>query len=164
MTATDTGRIAPIVGLPRNRMATAGLALGILALVLDVLLVPTILGVVFGAVGMSRAARRGGVGRVRAFVGLALALVAVPLQGAIAVPLLLAVQNEAHVAVIRSDIENQALNGGVRLADLRCPAGLRPMPGERFTCGATTSAGRRLLIDVVLGGDERPLPVSARLR
>lgn len=160
--ATPPDQAMPLQDAQRNGIATAGLVLGIVALVLDVALIPTVLALVFGGVGLSRAAARGGVGRVRAIVGLVLAVVALPVQAAIAIPVFIGVQNAAKVAAIHSDIENTAANSGVHLTALTCPAGIRPVAGERFTCDATTSTGERLLIDVVLGDNGAPTSIGAR--
>ncbi len=145
----------------KNGMATAALVLGIVALLLDVLLVPTVLAIVFGAIGISRAGTRGGLGRARAIVAIVLGVVALPVQAAIAIPVYIGVQEGARVAAIRADIENDALNSGLRLTDLACPSGLRPFAGERFTCTATAN-GQHILIDVALGADARPTSISAR--
>lgn len=145
----------------KNGIATAALVLGIVALLLDLLLVPTVLAIVFGAIGISRAGNRGGTGRARAIVAIALAVVALPVQAAIAIPVYIGVQDAARVAAIRADIENEALNSGVRLTDLACPSGLRPFAGEHFTCAATAN-GQHILVDVALGADARPTSISAR--
>ena len=147
-----------------NGFATAGLVLGIVALVLDVALIPTILALVFAGIGLGRSGERGGAGRVRAIVALLLAVLALPVQAAIAIPIFIGFQNAAKVAAIHSDIENTAASSGVRLVGLTCPADLRPFAGEQFTCDATTSTGRRLLIDVVLGASGTPSSIGARQR
>lgn len=58
---------------PSNTMATASLVLGIVSLVANLLLVPTILGLIFGIVGLNRAPRLGG--RNKAIVGIVLSVV-----------------------------------------------------------------------------------------
>jgi hypothetical protein len=82
---------APVA--PRNGMASAGLALGITGILLCWLplvgLVAGILGIVFGAIGMSKAGRLGGVGRGAATGGLVCGIVSVvllPVMAAIAIP------------------------------------------------------------------------------
>ncbi|MDQ1531214.1 MAG: hypothetical protein QOE37_1319 [Microbacteriaceae bacterium] len=144
----------------RNPMATAGLVLGIVALLFDLLLVPTILGIVFGGIGATRAGRLG-VGRARAIVGIVLAVVAIPVQAAIAIPIYLAVQDTARVSLVKSEIVNEAANEGVRVTQVDCAPGAAVRPGSRFDCTAITSAGERLIVGVTVGPDRR-LAFSAR--
>jgi hypothetical protein len=69
----------PAVPAIRNTRATAGLVLGIVAMVVDPLGVPAILGIIFSGLGLSRAGELqrvgyGPVGRTRAVWGLVLSI------------------------------------------------------------------------------------------
>lgn len=77
----------------KNGMATAGMILGIVGIVLCwvplVGLLCGLLGVIFGAIGMSRAGRLGGIGRGAGVTGLATGIISVvllPIMAAIAIP------------------------------------------------------------------------------
>lgn len=159
--------VAPAAGapystaLPRlaprsNRMATAGLTFGILSLVANVLLVPTVLGIVFGAIGAARASRRGGIGRVRGIVGIvlgALGVVAAGVQLAVLIPVFLGLQHGAVVAAIRGDIADAAASHGVTVASVECPRDASLWRPGTFSCLATRTTGERDVIRVTVSRD-----------
>lgn len=148
--------VAPMVGVPRNGLATAGLVLGIVSLLLNVLLIPSILGVVLGAVGASRAVLRGGVGRARAITGIvlsALGVVAVGVQLAVLVPLVLGLQHQAQMAQVRSAVVDGAAARNVRITDVTCPATANLRVPGTFTCGAGAATGERFAIAVMVAPD-----------
>jgi hypothetical protein len=101
------------------------------------------------------------VGRARAIVGIVLAVVAIPVQAAIAIPIYLAVQDTARISLVKSEIVNEAANEGVRVTQVHCAPGAEVRPGSRFDCTAITSAGERLIVGVTVGPDRR-LAFSAR--
>jgi hypothetical protein len=139
-------------------MATAGLTFGILSLIANVLLVPTILGIVFGAIGTARAARRGGVGRARGIVGIVLAalgIVAALVQLAVLIPLFLGLQHGAVVAAVQSNIADVAASHGVTIASVECARGASLSHAGRFDCLATRTTGGRDLVEVSVSPDGR---------
>jgi hypothetical protein len=139
-------------------MATAGLTFGILSLIANVLLVPTILGIVFGAIGTARAARRGGVGRARGIVGIVLAalgIVAALVQLAVLIPLFLGLQHGAVVAAVKANIADVAASHGVTIASVECARGASLSHAGRFDCLATRTTGGRDLVEVSVSPDGR---------
>ena len=123
--AGEPGLVAPLVTLPRNGLATAALVLGIASLVANLLLIPSILAVVFGVVGLVRGARFGGSGEGRAIGGILLGVggvLAVLVELVLLAPVLLGLQHDAQLASLRSTVINQAAEEGVRLTDVSCPA------------------------------------------
>jgi hypothetical protein len=162
-------RVTPAPGapysaaLPRlaprsNRAATAGLTFGILSLIANVLLVPTILGIVFGAIGTARASRRGGVGRVRGIVGIVLAalgVVAALVQLAILIPVFLGLQHGAVVSAVHANITDVAASHGVTIASVECARGASLSHAGHFACLATRTTGARDVVKVTVGPDGR---------
>jgi len=147
-------RLAP----RRNRMATAGLTFGVVSLVANVLLVPTILGIVFGAVGIARASRRGGIGRARGIVGIVLAalgVVAAGVQLAVLIPVLLGLQHGAVVASVRANLTDAAASHGVTIASVECARGASLSQAGHFACLATRTTGARDVVQVTVGPDGR---------
>jgi hypothetical protein len=135
-----------------NGMASAGLTFGILSLVANVLLVPTILGIVFGAIGIARAPRRG-TGRARGIVALVLSavgIVAAGVQLAVLVPVLVGLQHGAVVAAVRSSVSDEAASHGVRIESVECAPGASVSRAGSFECLATRTTGARDLIHVTV--------------
>lgn len=135
-----------------NRMATAGLTFGILSLIANVLLVPTILGIVFGAIGTARASRRGA-GRVRGIVGIVLAalgVVAAGVQLAVLIPVFLGLQHGAVVAAVRANLTTEAASHGVTIASVECEPGASLSRPGTFQCLATRTTGTQDVIDVTV--------------
>ena len=153
--AGEPGLVAPLVTLPRNGLATAALVLGIASLVANLLLIPSILAVVFGVVGLVRAARFGGSGEGRAIGGILLGVggvLAVLVELVLLVPVLLGLQHDAQLASLRSTVINQAAEEGVRLTDVSCPATADLRAPGRFTCDAVGADGAHLSIAVTATG------------
>jgi Domain of unknown function (DUF4333) len=142
---------AGVAGPTSNGLATASVVLGAVSLVLNVLLVPTILGIVFGVVGLTRARTRGSVGQARSIIGIVLAslgVLAFGIEAAIAIPVYLSVQDHAKVAMIESSMTTQAAKQGVVLDDVVCPASAAVEPGSTFSCTAATAAGVGVVLRV----------------
>jgi hypothetical protein len=138
-----------------NRMATAGLTFGVVSLVANVLLVPTILGIVFGAVGAARASRRGGIGRARGIVLAALGVVAAGVQLAVLIPVFLGLQHGAVVASVRANLTDAAASHGVTIASVECARGASLSQAGHFACLATRTTGARDVVKVTVGPDGR---------
>ncbi|HEY8317547.1 MAG TPA: DUF2510 domain-containing protein [Amnibacterium sp.] len=152
-TAVEPGAIAPLVTLPRNGAATAALVLGIASLVVNLLLIPSILAVVLGVVGLVRGTRFGGSGEGRAIAGILLGVggaLAVLVELVLLAPVLLGLQHEARIPALRSTVINQAATQGVRLSDVTCPATVDPRTPGRFTCEAFGADGAHLSIAVTV--------------
>jgi hypothetical protein len=143
----------PRVGRRSNGMATAGLAFGIVSLLANVLLLPTVLGVVFGAIGVARSPRRGGVGRARGIVGIVLAAVGVVAAGvqlAVLIPILIGIQHAALVGSVRSTLSDEAASHGIRIVSVECPPAASLWRAGSFDCLAVRTTGARDLIHVVV--------------
>ncbi|GAA2750931.1 hypothetical protein GCM10009869_12710 [Amnibacterium kyonggiense] len=128
-------------------MATASLVLGIVALVLNVLLIPTVLAVVFGAVALAK----GTAGRTRSIVGIvlgALGVVALGVQAAIAIPVLIGVQQAAVVRSMEASITNGLAQQGTAVTGVDCPAPGVVRAGATTVCTATGASGTALRVDV----------------
>lgn len=139
-----------------NRMATAGLTFGVVSLVANVLLVPTILGIVFGAIGTARASRRGGSGRARGIVGIvlgALGVVAALVQLAVLIPVFLGLQHGAVVAAVRANLADAAASHGVTIASVECARDASLWRAGTFPCLATRTTGARDLVTVTVSPD-----------
>jgi hypothetical protein len=155
--ASPPGSWSP-AALPRlaprsNGMATAGLTFGIVSLLANLLLVPTLLGIVFGAIGVARSSRRGGVGRARGIVGMVLAAVGVLAAGvqlAILIPVFVGVQHAAVVASVRSTVSDEAASHGVRIDSVECSPGASLWRAGSFDCLAVRTTGARDLIRVTV--------------
>lgn len=155
-TPVQPGHIAPMTGVPRNSMATAGLVLGIVSLLFNLLLIPTILGVVFGSIGAARAGRRGGVGRARAIVGIVLSgvgVLAIGIQVAIAIPLFIGLQHGASVATVQATVARQAAQQGTTFTSIDCPPTADLTRAGTFACDATKENGRHDMIVVTVAPD-----------
>lgn len=150
--STTLPRLAP----RSNRMATAGLTFGIVSLVANVLLVPTVLGIVFGAIGTARASRRGGMGRARGIVGIVLAVfgvVAALVQLAVLIPVFLGLQHGAVVGAVQANIADVAASHGVTIASLECARDASLSHAGRFACLATRTTGARDVVEVTVSPD-----------
>lgn len=145
--------VLPRLAPRTNGMASAGLTFGILSLVANVLLVPTVLGIVFGAIGIARAPRRGGTGRARGIIALVLSavgIVAAGVQLALLVPVLVGLQHGAVVAAVRSSVSDEAASHGVRIESVECAPGASVSRAGSFECLATRTTGARDLIHVTV--------------
>jgi len=141
-----------------NRMATAGLTFGIVSLVANVLLVPTILGIVFGAIGTARASRRGGIGRARGIVGIVLGVLGIAaalLQLAVLIPVFLGLQHGAVVAAVRANLAEGAASQGVTITSVECARDASLTHAGRFFCLATRTTGGRDLVEVTVSPNGR---------
>jgi hypothetical protein len=133
-------------------LATASLVLGIVAMVLNVLLVPTVLAIVFGSVALGR----GTAARARSIVGIVLGgvgVLALFLQIAILIPVVLAAAGAGqHVPFhlrMASWIEHDVnAEGGIVLSDVECPVAGRFFVGKRITCTADRAGVGPIGIDV----------------
>lgn len=128
-----------------TRAATASLVLGIVSLVLNLLLVPTILAIVFGAVALSRRTA----GRTRAIVGIVLGvlgIIGVGVQIAIAIPVYLGVQHAAIASSMEASITNGLAQQGAVVKDVECPPPGALRAGATELCSATSSTGADLRI------------------
>ncbi|HEY0373223.1 MAG TPA: DUF2510 domain-containing protein [Amnibacterium sp.] len=141
-----------------NGMASAGLTFGIVSLLANVLLVPTVLGIVFGAIGIARAPRRGGVGQARAIVGIVLSavgIIAAGVQLAVLVPILVGLQHGAVVGAVKASVANDAASRGLTIASVACPAGASLSRAGAFECVATLTTGARDLVIVTVSQSGR---------
>ncbi|MGT2425727.1 DUF4333 domain-containing protein [Amnibacterium kyonggiense] len=130
-----------------TEFATASLVLGIVAVVVNVLLIPTVLAVVFGVVALAR----GTAGRTRSIVGIvlgALGVVALGVQAAIAIPVFFAVQHAAVARSMESSISAGLAQQGTVVSDVLCPPPATVRAGATAVCTATSQSGVALRIDV----------------
>lgn len=131
---------APPAASGPTGLATASLVLGIIALVCNVLLVPTILAVVFGAIALSKKTA----GRTRSIVGIvlgALGIVGLFVQLALLGGILVGVQQAAITSNVKASITAGLQDKGVAVTAVVCPPIGRPVAGTTETCTATTSSG-----------------------
>lgn len=148
---------APEAAPTRNGWATAGLVLGIIAPLLDPAFIPTVLAVVFGALGVAAAERLGGLGRRKAIAAIVLGLVAIPAQVGL---LLLLTHATSHTACgchatptaasITSGLQREVADGGVTLQTLSCPPAAPITAGSTFVCIGTATTGQRWAFDVTM--------------
>ncbi|MCU1472596.1 DUF2510 domain-containing protein [Amnibacterium sp.] len=141
-----------------NGMASAGLSFGIVSLLANVLLVPTVLGIAFGAIGIARAPRRGGVGQARAIVGIVLSavgIVAAGVQLAVLIPIFVGIQHGAVVGAVKASISDHAASQGVAIASVECAPGATLSRAGVFECLATRTSGTRDLVTVTVSQSGR---------
>jgi len=128
---------APPLDRPNNGMATAGMVLGILGIVLcwvpGVGLLCALLGIVFGSIGLSRAGRlhRGRGAAVTGLVCGILGFVILPIMAAIAIPAFLDYMN--HSKATAADLDARRIEAGIKsyYADtVELPPSAQEMPGS----------------------------------
>lgn len=131
----------------RTGLATASLTFGIVALVLNVLLIPTILAIVFGAVALGR----GAAGRTRSIVGIVLGgvgVIALGIQLAIAIPVFIGAQQAAVGRSVESSISSGLAQQGTVVTSVDCPTPVTLRAGATTACTAVSQSGAALRIDV----------------
>lgn len=125
-------------------------------MVLNVLLVPTVLAIVLGALG------RGTAARARSVVGIVLGAVGVLalfVQLAILIPVVLAVAGVGQyvpfhrrmASSIEPDVNGE---GGMVLSDVECPVAGRLFVGKRITCTADRAGVGPIRIDVTFTSED----------
>lgn len=140
----QAGRAAPTGS---TRLATASLVLGIVAVVFDLLLVPTVLAIVFGAIALAR----GTGARTRAIVGMVLGVVGVLVAcvvAAIAIPVYLGVQHAAIAHVVEAGISEDASAQGLTFTDVACPTPRVVEAGAKLLCTARATGIGPVTLDV----------------
>ena len=136
----------PIASGP-TRMATASLVLGIVAMVFNLLLVPTILAIVFGTVALAHDTA----GRVRSIVGIvlgALGIIALFAQLAFVGGFFIGLQHAAVASNIKASITAGLADKGITATSVVCPPITRFVVGAGEVCTATSSAGAQYSVDV----------------
>ncbi len=139
-----------------NRPAKAALVAGLIATVANVLLIPTIVAVVCGVNGISRAAtlRRAGmpgVGAMSSLIGVVLGIASIGLlavQAAVAIPVYDAVTSAARAQALAADVETWSSNQGTKLGDVDCGHVPDSSPGTNALCTATDSKGTTVALRV----------------
>jgi len=133
-------------------LATASLVLGVVALILNVLLIPTVLAIVFGAIALGR----GTEARARAIVGIVfggVGVLAVFIQLAVLIPIVVGLTHvpfhERMATWIEQDVNAK---GGVVLSDVECPVAGQLFVGKQITCTALQGA-EPVRIDVTFTSD-----------
>lgn len=128
-------------------MATASLVLGIVAVLFNAFMIPTILAVVFGAIALAR----GTAGRRRSIVGIVLGALGIGmlfLWAVLAVPFLLGAQHAAIASSVESSITAGIEAKGLTVTGVACPPVERVAAGVGEVCTATTSTGQQLHVEV----------------
>lgn len=135
-----------------TRMATASLVLGIVSLLVNLLLVPTILAIVFGAIALAH----GTAGRVRSIVGIVLGVLGIVglfVQLAILGGFLIGFQHAAIASNIKASITAGLTDKGVSVTGVVCPPLGQLVDGATELCTASTSTGVDYRVQVQFLGD-----------
>ena len=140
------GAAAP--GLDADRLARRAMIFGILSLVANMVLLPSIIGILYG-----RRALRGGTARrseaitgvVTGAVGLAVSVVALLL---LLLPLLLIDRGAALQHEVEGRITTEMARQGTALTDVACPRTESPAAGTAISCTAQAAGIGAVRVDV----------------
>lgn len=145
---------AAAAGSDADRLAHTALILGVVSLVANLLLIPSIIGIVYGR----KALRTGTVQRGMAIMGIvtgAVGLASVAIALAIAIPLLLIDRG----AILQHEVETRISSGmagqGTTLTDVTCPKPESPRAGTAMSCTAQATGIGPVRVDVTFTSPSR---------